>query len=271
MENKKTGALKIDWFNLKVQFSPNVNLISKKNQSSAGAEDIKESVIWFEILSNKIEKSECDTYSLENDEIINTEPNNKSNPWYFDFCGDTPSHDYRKKTLYETTPKVDEKAETKTPSLLEALKPAPELSLPSEPKITPEKKPSSLIKEFTKPATKTSPPPKPKASATKTSLPPKSKASATKTSPPPKSKASAKKPISESPSVSETSTKKISIPTGEQIKNLEEQLDSTRDVILSLDKRFNAGLFNLEEYLEKKNVLIKKVETFKSQIEKLKK
>ncbi len=258
MEEKKTGALKIDWFNLKAQFSPNINLISKKNQSSADAEDIKESIIWFEIITNKIEKSECDTYSLENDEIINTEPNNKSNPWYFDFCGETPSHDYRKKTLYETTPKVDEKAETKTPSLLEALKPAPELSLPSESKITPEKKPSSLIKEFTKPATKTSPPPKPKATATKTS-------------PPPKSKASAKKPISESPSVSETSTEKISIPTEEQIKNLEEQLDSTRDVILSLDKRFNAGLFNLEEYLEKKNVLIKKVETFKSQIEKLKK
>ncbi|TFG01940.1 MAG: hypothetical protein EU540_02555 [Promethearchaeota archaeon] len=270
MEEKKTGALKIDWFNLKVQFSPNVNLISKKNQSSAGAEDIKESVIWFEILSNKIEKSECETYSLENDEIINTEPNNKSNPWYFDFCGETPSHDYRKKTLYETTPKVEEKADVKPQSLLEALKPAPELSLNAEPETTIEKKQTSLIEEFTKSAPKSSPP-KSIASALKSSPPYKSKASAKKTSPPPKSKASPKKPISESPSVSETSTEKISQTTEEQIKNLEEQLDSTRDVILSLDKRFNAGLFNLEEYLEKKNVLIKKIETFKSQIEKLKK
>ena len=56
MEEKKTGAIKIDWLNLKAHFSPNVNLISKKIQSSVDAEDIKESIIWFEILSKpKIE------------------------------------------------------------------------------------------------------------------------------------------------------------------------------------------------------------------------
>ncbi|MFX0188125.1 MAG: hypothetical protein ACFE8A_10355 [Candidatus Hodarchaeota archaeon] len=57
----------------------------------------------------------------------------------------------------------------------------------------------------------------------------------------------------------------------EQIKHLEEHINSTRNIIFSLDQRFSSGLFNLEEYLEKKNFLIKKIENFKIQIENLKK
>ena len=52
---------------------------------------------------------------------------------------------------------------------------------------------------------------------------------------------------------------------------LEEQLTSTRNIVLTLDKRLSAGLFNLSEYLEKKNFLIKKIENLKTEIEDLKK
>ena len=260
MEEKKTGAIKIDWFNLKAHFSPNVNLISKKIQSSVDAEDIKESIIWFEILSDKIEKSECKTYSLENDEIIDTEPNNRSNPWYFDFCGETSLFDDKTKTPSETAPKIDKNADTKSSPLLEALtKPTPETSPAAQPKIPTQKKSSSLIEAFKKPATKPSPPPKLQAPAQKSQ------------SIPPPNIGTLKKTIPESPSDSEISTEKFPITTEEQVKHLEDQLDSTRNIILSLDKRFSAGLFNLEEYLEKKDFLIRKIENFKSQIEKLKK
>ena len=204
---------------------------------------------------------------------LGNKPFNINNPWYFDFCGETPSVDYKTKTLSKTTPKAEEKTGIKTPSFLEALKkPAPELSLPSEPKIPTERKSPSLIKEFTKPAAKSSPPPKTQVSTQKTSPPPKPQLSAQKPQSIPATKIEPlKKTISESASISVSSTEKLPTTTEEQVKYLEEQLDSTRDIVLTLDKRFNAGLFNLEEYLEKKNVLIKKIETFKSQIEKLKK
>lgn len=205
MVEKKTGAIKIDWFNFKIQFSPNIDLIFKKTQSRDEAESIKESTIWFEILSDKIEKSECKTYNLENDEINETELSDKSNPWYFDFCGEISLLSEKEKASFAPSDEIPQEANTRSSTLIEALK---------------------------KSSSEPSPPAQPQVSAL--SIPP---------------------PIS----------------IEEQIKQLEEHINSTRNIILSLDKRFSAGLFNLEEYLEKKNFLIKKIENFKIQIENLKK
>jgi hypothetical protein len=232
MVEKKTGAIKIDWFNFKIQFSPNIDLIFKKTQSRDEAESIKESTIWFEILSDKIEKSECKTYNLENDEINETELSDKSNPWYFDFCGEISLLSEKEKASFASPDKIPQEANTRSSTLIEALK---------------------------KSSSEPSPPAQPQVSAP--SIPPLELKMKT---PEPSS-------ALESKSIPKTTIKKQPIRIEEQIKHLEEQLESTRNIILSLDKRFSSGLFNLEEYLEKKNFLIKKTENFKIQIENLKK
>jgi len=88
MDEKKSGALKIDWQKKEISFSPNVKLVTKKVQGNANAPEMKETIIRFEIASNKIESSECQTYFHINDIISDIGPINKGNPWYFDFCGE---------------------------------------------------------------------------------------------------------------------------------------------------------------------------------------
>ncbi|MFX1383707.1 MAG: hypothetical protein ACFFBP_14810 [Promethearchaeota archaeon] len=269
MEEKKTGAIKIDWFKLKAQFSPNINLILKKNQSSDDAKSIKESIIWFEISSDKIEKSVCKTYDLENNEIIETKPDDISNPWYFDFCGEISLTSEQQKRSFASLKQTTQEANTKSATLFDTLKKpnAESLSAPKS-KITSKEsssESSSLVDALKKSTSQPSPIPRSQASAQETSsISPPNIEELIK--PTPEYSTSI-----ESKSIPLTSIEKQPISIEEQIKNLEEQLESTRNIILSLDKRFSSGLFNLEEYLEKKNFLIKKIENFKVQIEKLKK
>lgn len=269
MEEKKTGAIKIDWFKLKAQFSPNINLISKKSQSSDDAESIKESIIWFEITSDKVEKSMCKTYDLEKNEIIETKPDDVSNPWYFDFCGEISLNSEQKKRSSAPLKQTPQEAITKAATLFDTFKMpnAEPLSAPKTRSTSEEtsSESSSLVEALKKSTSESTPPPKTQVSAQES------------ISTPPPNIEELIKPTSEysnsieSKSIPLKSIEKKLIDNEAQIKHLEEQLESTRNIILSLDKRFSAGLFNLEEYLEKKNFLIKKVENFKVQIENLKK
>lgn len=266
MEHKKTGAIKIDWFKLKAQFSPNINLISKKTHSSDDPKSIKESIIWFEISSDKIEKSVCKTYILENNEIIETKPDDINNPWYFDFCGESPLTSEQQKRSFAP---LYQEANIKSDKLFDTLK-KPNAESISTPKSKFASKESSsesksLINALKKSTSQPSSPLKSQTFAQKSSsIPPPDIGELTK--PTPEYSTSI-----ESQSIPLTSIKKQLISVEDQIKHLEEQLESTRNIILSLDKRFSSGLFNLEEYLEKKNFLIKKIENFKAEIEKLKK
>ena len=274
MVDKKFGSIKIDWQKLKVQFSPNITLTSKKNFAS------NETIIRFEILSDKVDTHECKTYSFESDEIINEEPINKSNPWYFDFCSEEALNKNKEETIPTNPQETEATKASNNPSLFDSLK-KPIQKSPGDIKpqpISQEHNPEPpLLFEKLK---KTTPEP------SKTPImPPPSKIKAPDLQPPSKEKA-----IQQS-SVSKTDTKTIPQPPSvsdfqfppfepaenkfqtvdEQIKNLEDQLTSTRNIILNLDKRLSAGLFNFDEYLEKKNFLIKKIENIKQKIEKFKK
>jgi len=291
MVDKKFGSIKIDWQKLKVQFSPNINLTSKRNQPTPNGKVSNETIIRFEILSDKIDTLECKTYCFESDEIVNEEPINKSNPWYFDFCGEETLNKNKEETIPTSPQETEATKSSINPSFYDSLKkpiqksPVDIKSQPISQKQTPE--PPVLfekLKKATPEHPKTpivQPPPREKAPDI---LPP-SKVKIPEIQPPSKVK------TIQQASVNKVDTKTISKPSivsdleippleptetkfqtvDEQIKNLEDQLTSTRNIILNLDKRLSAGLFNFDEYLEKKNFLIKKIENIKQQIEKFKK
>ena len=158
MAEKKSGAVRIDWDKKEAQFSPNIKLTSKKIQNISNDKQIKETIIRFEIISNKIENSECQTYSFEIDKISENKPLNINNPWYFDFTGDVfitenaktpprapskekvPEQTYAtKKSIISPQIEIDEDEIVK-PSSLFATGSKPELnvkSTPEPPKIPP--------------------------------------------------------------------------------------------------------------------------------------
>lgn len=84
MPEKRIGAIKIDWFNMRVEFSPNINIQSKKSQSITGGEDIEETVINFTIPDDNISTPKYKTYVLSSDSIEDDEPFELDNPWYKD-------------------------------------------------------------------------------------------------------------------------------------------------------------------------------------------
>jgi len=290
MAEKKSGAIKIDWNKMEAQFSPNIQLTSKKHQANSNAEHMKETIIRFEIVSNKIENSECKTYSFEIDQIYENKPSNISNPWYFDFTGDefitegakTPPRAPLKEKFQEkisktnismSSPKVeiDEDALVKPSSLFANNKiPVSEVKPTPQPSIMPPQKPLE-----TKPTPQPSimPPQKPletKPTPQPSIMPPQKPSEPTqlfetlhKSS---QEAAILKAGDSPSPELVDKS-----LPSLKQIEQLEDQLASTRNIIITLDKRLRAGLFNLPEYLEKKNFLIKKIENIKTELENLKK
>ncbi|MHA1291479.1 MAG: hypothetical protein ACTSQJ_02295 [Promethearchaeota archaeon] len=87
MTKKRIGAIKVDWFNLRVEFSPNIEVISKKSQSITGGDDIEETILKFEIASDNMDKPHYKTYILEKDNIEDDEPLDLDNPWYKDTSG----------------------------------------------------------------------------------------------------------------------------------------------------------------------------------------
>jgi len=313
MVDKKFGSIKIDWQNLKVQFSPNINLTSKRNQPTSNGKVSNETIIRFEISSDKIDNLECKTYTFESDEIINEEPINKSNPWYFDFCGEEPLNKNKEETI-PTSPQETEAAKSSiNPSFYDSLK-KPIQKSPVDVKPQPISQKQSLeppalfekLKKATPEPPKTpivQPPTREKApeiqppSRVKTpEIQPPSKTKAPEIQPPSRVKAPEIQPPTKEKTIQQASVNKLDTKTvpqppsvsdfqipllepaetkfqtvDEQIKNLEDQLTSTRNIILNLDKRLSAGLFNFDEYLEKKNFLIKKIENIKQQIEKFKK
>ena len=291
MVDKKFGSIKIDWQKLKVQFSPNINLTSKRNQPTPNGKVSNEIIIRFEILSDKIDTLECKTYCFESDEIVNEEPINKSNPWYFDFCGEETLNKNKEETIPTSPQETEATKSSINPSFYDSLK-KPIQKSPVDVKSQPVSQKQTLeppvlfekLKKATPEPPKTpivQPPPREKAPDI---LPP-SKVKIPEIQPPSKVK------TIQQASVNKVDTKTISKPSivsdleippleptetkfqtvDEQIKNLEDQLTSTRNIILNLDKRLSAGLFNFDEYLEKKNFLIKKIENIKQQIEKFKK
>lgn len=84
MTDKKIGAIRVDWFNMRVEFSPNINILSKKSQSMTGGDDIEETILNFEIFSDQIQpgKPEYKAYVLETDSIQDDEPFDLDDPWY---------------------------------------------------------------------------------------------------------------------------------------------------------------------------------------------
>jgi hypothetical protein len=302
MVDKKFGSIKIDWQKLKVQFSPNINLTSKRNQPTPNGKVSNETIIRFEILSDKIDTLECKTYCFESDEIVNEEPINKSNPWYFDFCGEETLNKNKEETIPTSPQETEATKSSINPSFYDSLKkpiqksPVDIKSQPISQKQTPE--PPVLfekLKKATPEHPKTpivQPPPREKVPE----IQPPSRVKAPDILPPSKTKAPEIQPPTKEKTIQQASVNKLDTKTipqppsvsdfqipllepaetkfqtvDEQIKNLEDQLTSTRNIILNLDKRLSAGLFNFDEYLEKKNFLIKKIENIKQQIEKFKK
>lgn len=84
MTKKKIGAIKVDWFNMRVEFSPNIEIVSKKGQSITGGNEIEETIFKIDITSEKIQpdKPEYKSYILESNSIEDDEPFDLDNPWY---------------------------------------------------------------------------------------------------------------------------------------------------------------------------------------------
>jgi len=104
MAKKRIGKLKIDWFNMRLEFSPNITVISKKSQSITGGDDIEEVILEFEIFSDKIQPGDpvYQTYVLGTDAIEQDEPFDLDEPWYKVISGDAPV--VKKKEAPKPTP-----------------------------------------------------------------------------------------------------------------------------------------------------------------------
>lgn len=116
MAKKRIGKLKIDWFNMRLEFSPNINVLSKKSQSITGGDDIEEVVLEFEIFSDKIQPGDpvYQSYVLGTDAIEQDEPFDLDEPWYKVIAGEAP-----------IISKKGEPAPTPTPAPAPASEPAP--------------------------------------------------------------------------------------------------------------------------------------------------
>jgi len=131
MAKKRIGKLKVDFFNMRIEFSPNINILSKKSQSITGGDDIEEVIIEFEVFSDKIQPGEpvYQTYVLESDAIEQDEPFDLDDPWYKAEGGGAP-----------TVTKKKESAPAPTP----APAPAPELVSTPAPETTKVESPENL-------------------------------------------------------------------------------------------------------------------------------
>ena len=81
---RRIGKIKVDFFNMRVEFSPNIDIISKNAQNISGGSDMEEVTLSFEIMGNigPNTKPEYKTYILSHDDIADDEPFDLTNPWY---------------------------------------------------------------------------------------------------------------------------------------------------------------------------------------------
>jgi len=75
-------AIKIDWFNLRVELSPNLKVLKHNSQSITGSGDVEETVIQVEDNSNNYNPNEYRTYVFADDRIIADEPWEPDSPWF---------------------------------------------------------------------------------------------------------------------------------------------------------------------------------------------
>jgi len=69
---------------MRVEFSPNIEILSKKSENISGGSDVEEVTISFELMGNITPetKPEYKTYILSHDDIADDEPFDLKNPWY---------------------------------------------------------------------------------------------------------------------------------------------------------------------------------------------
>jgi hypothetical protein len=81
---RRIGKIKVDFFNMRVEFSPNIEILSKKSANISGGSDIEEVTLSFEMMNNITPntKPEYKTYVLSTDEIEDDEPFDLKEPWY---------------------------------------------------------------------------------------------------------------------------------------------------------------------------------------------
>jgi hypothetical protein len=75
-------AIKIDWFNLRVEFSPNLKVLKHNSQSITGSGEVEETIIQVEDNLNNYNPKEYRTYVFADDRIIADEPWEPDSPWY---------------------------------------------------------------------------------------------------------------------------------------------------------------------------------------------
>jgi len=79
-------AIKIDWLNMRVEFSPNVKIITKKNKSATGGSEIDKTI--FQIDANPVyESKKYQTFSVDNDKFDYDEvdPQDDTTTWWQEF------------------------------------------------------------------------------------------------------------------------------------------------------------------------------------------
>ncbi len=81
---RRIGKIKVDFFNMRVEFSPNIEILSKKSENISGGSDIEEVTLSFEIMDNisQSTKPEYKAYVLSSDQIEDDEPFDLKEPWY---------------------------------------------------------------------------------------------------------------------------------------------------------------------------------------------
>jgi hypothetical protein len=79
-------AIKIDWLNMRVEFSPNSKIIAKVNKSATGGSEIDKTI--FEIDANPVyESKKYQTYSVDNDKFDydDVDPQDDTTTWWREF------------------------------------------------------------------------------------------------------------------------------------------------------------------------------------------
>ncbi len=135
MAKKKIGAIKVDWLNQRIEFSPNTEIVFKKSQSITGGSGIEETTITFEVISEKIEQNKYKTYVLESDNFIDDEPIDENDAWYTIISEEKESQSSKKGSSVKSVAKP-------IPEPVKKTAPAPEPAKKTTPLPEPVKKPA---------------------------------------------------------------------------------------------------------------------------------
>ncbi len=150
MAKKKIGAIKVDWLNQRIEFSPNTDIVFKKSQSITGGSGIEETIITFEVISEKIEQSKYKTYIMESDNFIDDEPIDENDAWYTVISEEKTLQPSKKASVEKPAAKKAPEPPKKQVPAPEPVKkpspiptPAPASTIAPAPKFTPTSQPSA--------------------------------------------------------------------------------------------------------------------------------